>query len=119
MRREEAERRVKSKEEPARALESPAQEVSQENATDETPAANQSDGGGEAQIIGTTDDETPAADQGDVTKTDPGLSENRLKQMNKDKLIEYGTSLGLNLSPDLKKDEMIEAIQKRETELGG
>jgi hypothetical protein len=60
----------------------------------------------------------PAPEPDPEPEPEPGISENRLKQMNKEKLAEYGTSLGLSLSPDeLKKDEMIGVIQKREIEL--
>ena len=48
---------------------------------------------------------------------DPGKKYNQLKSMNKDKLVEYAKTLGLELEMAASKESMIDTIQAREAEI--
>jgi hypothetical protein len=56
----------------------------------------------------------PAGNAGEETPTI--LRESQLKQMNKEELIAYATGLNLELQPEMKKDQMIEAILAHTTD---
>jgi hypothetical protein len=45
-----------------------------------------------------------------VQEPEASLRESQLKQMNKNSLLEYAASLGLELQPEMKKDDMIVSI---------